>query len=70
MTNLIHTSFWGALRDRTTWAAGIIAAAIGTPAFFGALPDPWASRAQAAAVVIGLVGTLLRGPEAKPREES
>lgn len=57
----IHTSPAAAIKDWTTWAAVTVAASLGSLSVL--LAEPWTTRCQIAALVLGLFGTLLRGPD-------
>jgi hypothetical protein len=65
---MLHTNPAQAIRDWTTWAALTIASGIGGVSAL--LDDPWSRRLQITAAILGLIGTLIRGPQPKESDNA
>lgn len=68
MRRRVHTKIGPALRDWSTWAAGIVGGSMAS--LSPLLDDQWSRRLQVAAVLVVLVGTLLKGPQRKEDKDA
>ncbi|WP_156612454.1 hypothetical protein [Paramagnetospirillum marisnigri] len=68
MARRVHTKIGPALRDWTTWVSVTIGGAMA--ALSPLLDDPWSRRLQIGAVLVGLLGTLIKGPQPKESDHA